>query len=224
MFNSHHYSQQRYDDGEVGGEKMQALTSWITNIILFILLATVINLLLPNSGFQKYTKLVIGLLLMLIIVTPVFQILKVDVNKMFNSIRLSAVGDDAGVENLIESKKKEIQASQRAYILEQMAVQMETEVKEELMEQYGVAIDQMHIETKNEEADPEADNIKTITVVMSAQEPEDEQAVAVVKEISIDTSTPIEKEPSKEATDITTYLAAKWGIDEKQMIVNLEEE
>ncbi|USY54433.1 stage III sporulation protein AF [Bacillus sp. 1780r2a1] len=203
---------------------MQALTSWITNIILFILLATVINLLLPNSGFQKYTKLVIGLLLMLIIVTPVFQILKVDVNKMFNSIRLSAVGDDAGVENLIESKKKEIQASQRAYILEQMAVQMETEVKEELMEQYGVAIDRMHIETKNEEADPEADNIKTITVVMSAQEPEDEQAVAVVKEISIDTSTPIEKEPSKEATDITTYLAAKWGIDEKQMIVNLEEE
>lgn len=105
-----------------------------------------------------------------------------------------------------------------------MAVQMETEVKEELMEQYGVAIDQMHIETKNEEADPEADNIKTITVVMSAEEPEDEQAVAVVKEISIDTSTPIEKEPSKEATDITTYLAAKWGIDEKQMIVNLEEE
>ncbi|AQX53789.1 stage III sporulation protein AF [Priestia flexa] len=203
---------------------MQALTSWITNIILFILLATVINLLLPSSGFQKYTKLVIGLLLMLIIVTPVFQILKVDVNKMFNSIRLSAASDDAGVENLIESKKKEIQASQRAYILEQMAVQMETEVKEELMEQYGVAIDQMHIETKNEEADPEADNIKTITVVMSAEEPEDEQAVAVVKEISIDTSTPIEKEPSKEATDITTYLAAKWGIDEKQMIVNLEEE
>ncbi|UZW67504.1 stage III sporulation protein AF [Priestia flexa] len=154
---------------------MQALTSWITNIILFILLATVINLLLPSSGFQKYTKLVIGLLLMLIIVTPVFQILKVDVNKMFNSIRLSAASDDAGVENLIESKKKEIQASQRAYILEQMAVQMETEVKEELMEQYGVAIDQMHIETKSEEADPEADNIKTITVVMSAEEPEDEQ-------------------------------------------------
>lgn len=85
---------------------MQALTSWITNIILFILLATVINLLLPSSGFQKYTKLVIGLLLMLIIVTPVFQILKVDVNKMFNSIRLSAASDDAGVENLIESKKK----------------------------------------------------------------------------------------------------------------------
>ncbi len=224
MFNSHHYGQQRYDDGEIGGKEMQALTSWITNIILFILLATVINLLLPSSGFQKYTKLVIGLLLMLIIVTPVFQILKVDVNKMFNSIRLSAASDDAGVENLIESKKKEIQASQRAYILEQMAVQMETEVKEELMEQYGVAIDQMHIETKSEEADPEADNIKTITVVMSAEEPEDEQAVAVVKEISIDTSTPIEKEPSKEATDITTYLAAKWGIDEKQMIVNLEEE
>ena len=31
----------------------------------------------------------------------------------------------SSVENLIENKKKEIQASQRAYILKQMAVQME---------------------------------------------------------------------------------------------------
>ena len=44
------------------------------------------------------------------------------------------------MKNLIELKKKEIQASQHAYILEEMAVQLKKDVKEELMEQYGLEI------------------------------------------------------------------------------------
>ncbi|AEN87653.1 Stage III sporulation protein AF [Priestia megaterium WSH-002] len=148
-------------------KKLQALTTWITNIVLFILLATIINLLLPNSSFQKYTKLVVGLLLMLIIITPVFQIFKVDVNQMLKSLSLSSIRSDQQVENSIENQKKEIQASQRAYILEQMAVQMEADVKEELMDQYGVAIDRIHIETKKPNDEPTADNIKSISVAVS---------------------------------------------------------
>lgn len=104
MFNGHHYSEQRHNDGEV--KKLQALTTWITNIVLFILLATIINLLLPNSSFQKYTKLVVGLLLMLIIITPVFQIFKVDVNQMLKSLSLSSIRSDQQVENSIENQKK----------------------------------------------------------------------------------------------------------------------
>ena len=42
---------------------MEFIKEWVTNIILFILLATVIDMLLPNSKFQKYTKMVTGLLL-----------------------------------------------------------------------------------------------------------------------------------------------------------------
>ncbi|MEK1828169.1 stage III sporulation protein AF [Priestia megaterium] len=87
-------------------KKLQALTTWITNIVLFILLATIINLLLPNSSFQKYTKLVVGLLLMLIIITPVFQIFKVDVNQMLKSLSLSSIRSDQQVENSIENQKK----------------------------------------------------------------------------------------------------------------------
>ncbi|TYR82452.1 stage III sporulation protein AF [Priestia megaterium] len=202
---------------------MQALTSWITNIILFILLATVINLLLPNSGLQKYTKLVIGLLLMLIIITPVFQIFKVDVNQMLKSMNVSSLKNDPQIENLIESQKKEIQASQRAYILEQMAVQMEADVKEELMGQYGVAIDQIHIETKNETDEPNVENIKSIQVIASEGEAESESVVSTVKVISIDTSTPIETDEIKEATHISTYLATKWGLKHDQVVVNMEE-
>ncbi|MDV2687064.1 stage III sporulation protein AF, partial [Alkalihalophilus lindianensis] len=52
---------------------MDFLIEWVTNIILFILLATVIDMLLPNSSMQKYTKMVMGLLLIAIILTPIFK-------------------------------------------------------------------------------------------------------------------------------------------------------
>ncbi len=221
MFNGHHYSEQRHNDGEV--KKMQALTAWITNIVLFILLATIINLLLPNSSFQKYTKLVVGLLLMLIIITPVFQIFKVDVNQMLKSLSLSSIRSDQQVENSIENQKKEIQASQRAYILEQMAVQMEADVKEELMDQYGVAIDRIHIETKKPNDEPTADNIKSISVAVSEKASNDSEVVSAVKVISIDTSTPIETNKPTESKKVSNYLAAKWDVKQGQVVVNMEE-
>ena len=37
---------------------MEFLTEWLTNIILFILMAIVIDMLLPNSSMQKYAKMV----------------------------------------------------------------------------------------------------------------------------------------------------------------------
>ena len=57
---------------------MEFIKEWVTNIILFILFATVIDMLLPNSKFQKYTKMVTGLLLIAIILTPIFKFLTQD--------------------------------------------------------------------------------------------------------------------------------------------------
>ena len=56
---------------------MSFLTSWISNIIIFILLATVIDMLLPNSSLQKYAKMVIGLLLIAIIITPILSLFQI---------------------------------------------------------------------------------------------------------------------------------------------------
>lgn len=200
---------------------MAALTQWIANIILFILLATIIDMLLPNSNLQKYAKMVIGLLLMLIIITPVFQVLHINVDKLLASMNLSSLSQEKNIENLMESKKKEIQASQHAYILEQMAVQMETEVKEELMEQYGVAIQDIAIELESSNENSTYENIASIHVAI---EPKGEEAVSAIKVVSIDTSKPIQNEhENKDEHKITSFLANKWGIHESKIAVTLEE-
>jgi stage III sporulation protein AF len=200
---------------------LAALTQWIANIILFILLATIIDMLLPNSSLQKYAKMVTGLLLMLIIITPIFQLLHVNVDKLLASMNLSQLSEEKNIENLMELKKKEIQASQHAYILEQMAVQMETEVKEELMEQYGVAIEDIAIDMESSNENSSYEDITSIHVTV---QPKGEEAVSAIKVVSIDTSKPIPNErKNKDEQKIKSFLANRWGIEEERIVVTLEE-
>src|SRR6478672_5128226 len=121
---------------------MSFLASWISNIIIFILIATVIDMLLPSSSFQKYTKMVIGLLLIAIIITPILRLFHTNFDQLLASATVQfKEGDENKLGNLTESKKKEIQAAQSAYILEQMAVQLKAGVEEELMKKYQLKIE-----------------------------------------------------------------------------------
>src|SRR4051794_11456966 len=122
------------DDDEIGENFMEFLIEWVTNIILFILLATVIDMLLPNTSMQKYTKMVTGLLLIAIILTPIFKLISKDFETAMAQIPTFQGPGEKNMENSIELQKKEIQASNHAYILETMAVQLEKGVEEELME------------------------------------------------------------------------------------------
>ena len=67
---------------------MDLFKEWITNIILFVLLATVIDMLLPSSNMQKYTKMVTGLLLIAIILTPILKLISSDFEKELASVSI----------------------------------------------------------------------------------------------------------------------------------------
>ncbi|MCJ2389064.1 stage III sporulation protein AF, partial [Limosilactobacillus fermentum] len=60
---------------------------WVSNIIVFVLLATVIDMLLPTSALQKYAKMVIGLLLIAIIITPILGLFNKDFDEILSAGR-----------------------------------------------------------------------------------------------------------------------------------------
>ncbi|MED3725279.1 stage III sporulation protein AF [Priestia filamentosa] len=203
---------------------MGALTEWVTNIILFILLATIIDLLLPSSSMQKYAKMVIGLLLMLIILTPVFSIFKVNVDKLFTAINSSSISQENSSKNLLDLKKKEIQASQDAYILEQMAVQLEEGVKEELVKEYGVEVSGVEIHMKDEKGEKSFENISSISLSVQPKENKHTASVSEVEVVSINTSEPIKKEKTEndeKLKKVQSFLSKKWDMDKKQIIVTM---
>ncbi|MEH6946097.1 stage III sporulation protein AF [Peribacillus asahii] len=193
---------------------MDFLASWISNIIIFILLATVIDMLLPNSALQKYSKMVIGLLLIAVIITPILRLLHTNFDDVLASATIQfEQGEAQSLGNLTESKKKEIQAAQSAYILEQMAVQLQAEAEEELMEKYQMEIQDIQVTVKDEEK-PEPENLQHITISLS--EVKEDETIEAIAKVEIDTKRALVTDDARYA-DVKQFLANTWSIDEEMI-------
>ncbi|UTE76293.1 stage III sporulation protein AF [Rossellomorea sp. KS-H15a] len=200
---------------------MSFLTDWITNIIIFVLLATVIDMLLPSSNMQKYAKIVTGLLLITIILTPLFKLMSTDFDEVMNSIDLNGPSQNKSMENEIEMKKKEIQASQRAYILEQMAVQMKQEAEKEMMDEHGKVIEKVTIQADDVENLP--DSITGVTVIVKEKVSEKDSTIETVQNVEIDTGSETRKKTSDEDTSqLATLLAEQWNLTQDKIIITVE--
>ncbi|WHX99251.1 stage III sporulation protein AF [Neobacillus sp. DY30] len=201
---------------------MEFLIEWVTNIILFILIATVIDMLLPNTSLQKYTKMVTGLLLIAIILTPIFKLISKDFETVMAQIPKFQNSGEKNMENLIDLQKKEIQASNHAYILETMAVQLEKGVEEELMEQFGLEIAKIDLTTKNDSQESFPENLEMVTVQL--KQPETSvRTVEAIQPVSITTETPLpSKDPTEESEKIAAFLSQKWNVTEKAIEVSVE--
>jgi len=199
---------------------MHFLTEWIMNIIVFILLAMMVDMLLPSSAMKKYTKLVTGLLLIAIILTPVLKIFSQDFDSLMDQVSAKSIVNKNKVENLIEMKKKEIQASQDAYKLKQVAVQMKKEVNKELIDRFGKSIDGDISITLKDQGKVSVDNIDKI--VLYLKDEEDDNAVAAIEPIKIDTQKPVDNQNSAEADSIITFLTSKWNITDQSIELHFE--
>ncbi|WP_226085319.1 stage III sporulation protein AF [Mesobacillus sp. S13] len=201
---------------------MDFIKEWVTNIIIFILLATVLDMLLPNSSFQKYTKIVTGLILIAIILSPVMKLFTSDFETAIASMGQFNSFEDEKIKNSIEFQKKEIQASQHAYILETMAVQLKTAAEEELMEQQGMEIANIELEVNDQDQRPFPENLEYVIVHLKKAEDEGE-TVAVVREVEIDTNAPLPSKQTSQNTDqISSLLSEKWNVPEKSIQIMIE--
>ncbi|MBT2665425.1 stage III sporulation protein AF [Bacillus sp. ISL-4] len=193
---------------------MSFLAGWISNIIIFVLLATVIDMLLPNSALQKYAKMVIGLLLIAIIITPILGLFNMD----FDDILTAATSEFEGQEkkdlgNLTEMKKKEIQATQGAYILKQMAVDLQAEVEEELMVDYNMKISSIDVGVKNVE-EPGVDDLQNITISLEKAEGKENSEIEAVAKVDINADSPSTSNDAN-LDAVKRFLATSWSVDEE---------
>lgn len=201
---------------------MEFIKEWVTNIILFVLFATMVDLLLPNSKFQKYAKMVIGLLLIAIILTPIFKLISQDFEKTMANIPELTENNEYQMKNLIDLQKSEIQASQDAYILKQMAVQMKEDAEEELMDQYGLVIADIDLLVDEDNQRPFPENLQKV-VIQLTQPTEGTEAVEVVKSVEINTEEPlVAKTETKNNDKVAQLLSSKWNVDEEAIELQIE--
>ncbi|MBB6730528.1 stage III sporulation protein AF [Cohnella zeiphila] len=114
---------------------MASLSGWLQQIVAVVLLASLVDLLLPNRTMQRYVRLVAGLLVLMTVSTPLLHWFKQDfgseLSRELGSIRLSPTTDPAELGKIRDdasklSASRDRQAAQLAS--SELAAQIETAV------------------------------------------------------------------------------------------------
>lgn len=154
---------------------MALISSWIANIILLILFATILELMLPNSSTHRYVKLVIGLMILMAMLQPVLSLFQEDPEVILQEMVQWDTGIGEEEWNFNELEKSDIESEQLAYISEQVAVQLKSLAEEPLLEEFNKHIVSLDISFESlyetEETDT-TDNLTNVHVVVQDVPPE----------------------------------------------------
>ncbi|TGV29640.1 stage III sporulation protein AF [Mesorhizobium sp. M00.F.Ca.ET.186.01.1.1] len=218
---------------------MTWLTLWLKKIILLVLLAAFLDLILPNTTLQRYVKMVMGLILLLTIISPVFSLFSLSQDDL--ALRLDRYQQNLNKPAAVEWKKMtdKLLGQQNEQMTAYVQAQVASAVKARIKADYGVEVVDVEVVIDQEkQGEPtlsrmelvigEADSgknsndpqqvqpIKPITPIAPVQvtvgePPQEQQEVAV----SAPEANPL---ASKMASD----LAEQWGLSKEQVIIKDE--
>jgi len=192
---------------------------WIYQIIVFLILAAIIDLLIPSSRMQKYVRLAVGMIMMLIFLKPVFYLFNTDVEQLLNKGTKELFVDEKQglLKNQLEIQKREILGTQQAYISKQMAVQLKEQANPTLKEMHRAEIASLELKFADDDR-MAADQIAKAVVVI--REAEREGTVEKVEHIAI--GEPAKKQNNQKKLDevgIRETLLKEWGLNKQQLTV-----
>lgn len=225
------------------------LSDWLRNIIAVILLAMLVELLLPNKAMQRYARLVVGLFILLTILSPILKLLQTDMSdrleagmelwderSMTRDIKMPSLED-------IQKRADAIQAQRNVEAAKLTAMTLEESMSDAIAEETGMKVESVDVElilpeAGEEEKPPE---LASVTVTLesreaapesSGQEPADIEAVAPVQvDVSIEDAAEPEsgrKEQQEngfvqvsksEANAIYGVLAKGFGVQAAQTVI-----
>ncbi|WP_227002780.1 stage III sporulation protein AF [Salicibibacter kimchii] len=193
----------------------------MTTLIVFLLIAVILELLLPTSTMKRYADLILGLIMMILILQPVFDLLNREPETWFDWGDFQVTEGVDEMEIAIDEKKSEIQASHDAYISEQVGARLGREAEQALEDDFNLGIKEISAATDTE--------LEVAVVVGEVDEQEAETvAVQPVDEISTDDATETADHTrtgeDRETEEVRARLAEVWQIEESNIDVSLEEE
>ncbi|UCZ54602.1 stage III sporulation protein AF [Bacillus shivajii] len=200
---------------------MSIVTAWVTNIIILILFATVLELLLPNSKMQRYVKLVVGLMLLMVMLQPVLSIFQTDPEEWLSEVVDFGGPNQENQMNKIESKKRDIETVQDAYISEQVAVQLKKQAEGPLIEQFEVVpievtmnAESIPLEEGSFDTYPEVHVLIQTLEEAEKEEETDEISIVTIDPVIIenDVDQELEGKTSSIDKDIASLLAREWNV------------
>ena len=207
---------------------MNVISEWVMQVIVFILLGTIVELLIPNNSMKKYVNIVIGLLLLLVLAKPILYLFTDDVTAQLDKFEQIIFQEEATLsetETLMEIQKRDIQAEQDAYIWNEVKLQLMKEANPILFEQYSAQIVELTFSFDEPNVDS-YENLNEVIITLrknsDGRESDDEEA-DVINPVIIETDRPKEsRRKNNNDTNISGTLEEIWGLDKEKIKIMWE--
>ncbi|PAQ16300.1 stage III sporulation protein AF [Bacillaceae bacterium SAOS 7] len=198
---------------------MAYITDWLSKVLAFILLAAVVDMLLPTSSFQKYARVVMGLLLLLVMLRPMWTLFSIDMEQELYDWVAQQTKDEK-LEQELTVKQDRLESTKQLYILKNAEQQLRTQVEHELKNQFQKKIIDLNIEVHDwGEYAPE--DIAQVDVYIASVD--EKGSTTTVEEVVIDSSSTLQID-RKEDQSLIDFLSKKWNIPTEQLNIHMVEE
>lgn len=192
---------------------VNAISSWANGIVVSVIIATIIEMIIPEGKNKKYIKTVIGVFVLFTIISPIFnKISNANISKDFQSL-LNIIGMD---------DDEEIQTSSIQIGLEEIYISnLEADIISRLKEKgYKASNINMEIELKNKES---YGSIYKMELSVE-HENEDNEGIEIINEIKIEVGGNKQKDESNisnlETDELKNYLNSTYGVAKENIILN----
>ncbi|MEK4078015.1 stage III sporulation protein AF [Paenibacillus sp. FSL M7-0656] len=187
------------------------LSNWLQELIMIVLLATFVDMLLPNRSMERYVKLVLSLLILLTLLSPITKLLKSDpvgeLKRAMSAMDAPSNGN-ATLEQILAQGKR-LQSNEQEQSLQWTAKELANVMKGQIEETTGAKVRSVEVqltmskyETEMEAASSvELPVIQRVLVEMAGEGVEEEvkagqQEVAANTQPIFGTDTEVEKDKS----------------------------
>lgn len=200
---------------------MHYLTEFATSLIVFSLVATTLEMLIPNSNFKKYVQFVIGLILIVLIFSPISKLLKTDFSddvlkniSNFETASLDTIASE------VETQKNEIFEANKEYILSEFSTALMQTANEELVQKFNYSIVELQVELIDENSEVDYENIKEINVRITTNE--SSESVLPVKKVRIGEEVKeVTKQETRDLREVQKFLIKTWELEDSDIAVNI---
>ena len=192
-------------------------SSWAQGIIVAVIVATIVELLLPNGSSKKYVKVVVGIYILFSIIAPVvnkFANQDINANEIFNLDKY-----EEKMENSNNSILQKIESNNSRTVKDIYVSNLEADIKAKLKDK-GYEATSIYIKAK----DDENYTIESISMTIKKNEKKESRNEITIGTITINKSknnTVTDEEISRQnKQEIKEYLAKTYDISEKIMDIN----
>lgn len=191
------------------------INSWAQSIIVSVIIAVIIEMILPEGNNKKYIKIVLSVYILLAIVHPIVKQSsnkKIDINSIINSSN----------KEIKKYEQEKIAIDTNAYIEKTYIDSLEESIIKALNDK-GYMVINIDLKIENEETEKYG-QISSIDIFLTRIKDDENNSTSIIQEINIDTTEIKEiKEKNiaeEEITALKDYIKNSYNVEINQIHIN----